>query len=156
MLKKITYIVKDRSFEKFAMMAILGSSGNAMDIEMHFVCTFWGLRLLKKNYKPKARGMPFPMKGMGAWMFKKRLKKAGIDSLLDLIREAVADGSMKLYPCTTTMDLMKIKREDLLDFVDNDLDTFKEKLKNDKDYLSFATAVESVLGIDVYEIIFLQ
>jgi peroxiredoxin family protein len=117
-LKKINYIVKDRSFEKFAMMAILGSTGSAMDIEMHFFCTFWGLRLLKKNFKPKARGMPFPMKGMGAWMFKKRLKKGGIDSLLDLIKDAVAEGKMKLYPCTTTMDLMKIKREDLLDFVE--------------------------------------
>ena len=73
---------------------------------------------MKKNFKPKARGMPFPMKGMGAWMFKKRLKKGGIDSLLDLIKDAVAEGNMKLYPCTTTMDLMKIKREDLLDFVE--------------------------------------
>ena len=117
-LNKINYIVKDRSFEKFAMMAILGSTGSAMDIQMNFFCTFWGLRLLKKNFKPKARGMPFPMKGMGAWMFKKRLKKGGIDSLLDLIKDAVAEGNMKLYPCTTTMDLMKIKREDLLDFVE--------------------------------------
>jgi peroxiredoxin family protein len=118
MVKKINYIVKDHSFEKFAMMAILGSTGNAMDIEMHFFCTFWGLKLLEKKFKPKARGMPFPMKGMGAWMFKKRLRKGGIDDLWDLIREAVADGSMKLYPCTTTMDLMKIKREDLIDIVE--------------------------------------
>ena len=118
MVKKINYIVKDDSFEKFAMMAILGSTGNAMDIEMHFFCTFWGLKLLKKKFKPKAKGMPFPMKGMGAWMFKKRLKKGGIDDLWDLIRDAVADGSMKLYPCTTTMDLMNIKREDLIDIVE--------------------------------------
>ncbi len=117
-MKKMNYIVKDHSFEKFAMMAILGSSADSMEIEMHFFCTFWGLKLLKKNFKPKARGMPFPMKGMGAWMFKKRLKKGGIDSLLDLIKDAVAEGKMKLYPCTTTMDLMKIKKEDLIDIVE--------------------------------------
>ena len=99
-------------------MTILGTTGNAMDIEMNFFCTFWGLFLLKKNFKPKVAGAPFPFKGIAAKVFKKRLKKTGIDDAWELIREAVADGKMKLYPCTTTMDLMGIKLEDMVDFVE--------------------------------------
>ena len=118
MVKKISFIVKDKSFEKFMMMTILGTTGNAMDIEMHFFFTFWGLYLLKKKFKPKVAGMPFPMKGMGAKIFTKRLKKTGIENPWELIKEAVAEGKMKLYPCTTTMDLMGIKREDMVDFVE--------------------------------------
>lgn len=118
MLKKINFIIKDKSFEKFMMMTILGTTGNAMDIEMNFFCTFWGLFLLKKNFKPKVAGAPFPFKGIAAKVFKKRLKKTGIDDAWGLIKEAVADGKMKLYPCTTTMDLMGIKLEDMVDFVE--------------------------------------
>lgn len=118
MVKKISFIVKDKSFEKFMMMVILGTTGNAMDIEMNFFFTFWGLFLLKKDFKPKVAGAPFPFKGIAAKVFKKRLKKTGIDDAWELIREAVADGKMKLYPCTTTMDLMGIKLEDMVDFVE--------------------------------------
>jgi len=118
LVKKINFIIKDKSFEKFMMMTILGTTGNAMDIEMNFFCTFWGLFLLKKNFKPKVAGAPFPFKGIAAKVFKKRLKKTGIDDAWELIKEAVADGKMKLYPCTTTMDLMGIKLEDMVDFVE--------------------------------------
>ena len=116
--KKINFIVSDKSFEKFMMMVILGTTGNAMDVEMNFFCTFWGLYLLKKNFKPKVAGAPFPFKGIAAKVFKKRLKKTGIDDAWELIKEAVEDGKMKLYPCTTTMDLMGIKLEDMVDFVE--------------------------------------
>jgi len=119
MVEKINFIVKDKSFEKFMMMTILGTTGAAMDTEMNFFFTFWGLNLLKKSFKPKVAGMPFPMKGMAANMFRKRLKKFGMENPWDLIKEAVEDGKMKLYPCQMTMDLMGIKREELWDFVED-------------------------------------
>lgn len=118
MVETINFIVKDKSFEKFGMMLILGTTGDAMDIKMNFFFTFWGLNLLKKNFKPKAAGMPWPMKGMGAKIFRKRMAKFGIESPWEMIKEAVSNGNMKLYPCQMTMDLMKIKREELLDFVE--------------------------------------
>jgi peroxiredoxin family protein len=114
----INFIVKDKSFEKFAMMAILGSTGDALDTKMNFFFTFWGLNLLKKNFKPKVAGMPTPMKGMGAKIFRKRMKKFGIDDPMQLIKDGVENGNLKLYPCQMTMDLMGIKREELLDWVE--------------------------------------
>ncbi len=113
---KVTFIVSDKSFEKFGMMLILGTTGDAMDYEMNFFFTFWGLFQLKKKFKPKVAGMPFPMKGMAAWMFKKKLAKFGMDDPWGLIKEAVDSGNVKLYPCQMTMDLMGIKREDLIDW----------------------------------------
>jgi peroxiredoxin family protein len=114
----INFIVKDKSFEKFAMMAILGSTGDAMDMKMNFFFTFWGLNLLTKKFKPKVAGMPTPMKGMGAKIFRKRMKKFGIDSPWQLIKDGVESGNLKLYPCQMTMDLMGIKHENIIDFAE--------------------------------------
>jgi len=118
MAETINYIVKDKSFEKFAMMMLLGTTADAMDIKSNFFFTFWGLNLLKKGFKPKVAGMPFPMKGMAAGMFKKRMAKFGIEDPWGMIKEAVANGNMKLYPCQMTMDLMKIKAEDIIDIAE--------------------------------------
>ena len=119
MAEDISFIVKDRSFEKFGMMLILGTTGDAMDVKMNFFFTFWGLYLLKKKFKPKASGMSFPMKGMGGKIFSKRLKKFGMEDPWGMIKEAVENGNMKLYPCQMTMDLMGIKREEMWDFVED-------------------------------------
>jgi len=116
-MKKLNFIVSTNSFEKFMMMVILGTTGTAMDIEMNFFFTFWGLYLLKKKFKPIVQGMSFPMKGMATSMFRKKLKKIGIENPIAMLREAVQGGKMKLIPCSMTMDLMGIKRKDLLDFV---------------------------------------
>lgn len=115
----INYIVKDKSFEKFAMMMLLGTTADAMETKSNFFFTFWGLKLLKKGYKPKVGGMPTPMKGMGAWMFKKRMAKFGIEDPWGMIKDAVENGNMKLFPCQMTMDLMNIKREEMYDFVED-------------------------------------
>ena len=115
----INYIVKDKSFEKFAMMMLLGTTADAMETESNFFFTFWGLKLLTKKHKPKVAGMPFPMKGMAAGMFKKRMAKFGIEDPWGMIKDAIENGNMKLYPCQMTMDLMGIKREDMFDFVED-------------------------------------
>ena len=120
----INYIVSEYNFEKFMMMFILGTTGDAMDIKMNFFFTFWGLFNLKKKAKPRVgkvpwRGIPMPYKRMATWMFKKRLKKFGIDDPLELLKEGVESGNIKLIPCQMTMDLMGIKRKDLYDFVED-------------------------------------
>jgi peroxiredoxin family protein len=120
----ISFIVSDRSFEKFGMMLILGTTGDAMDIKMNFFFTFWGLYLLKKKFRkirktPKSSGMASMMKGMGGKIFSKRLKKFGMEDQWGMIKEAVENGNVKLYPCQMTMDLMGIKREEMWDFVED-------------------------------------
>ncbi len=120
----INYIVSEYNFEKFMMMFILGTTGDAMDVKMNFFFTFWGLFNLKKKSKPRVgkvpwRGIPMPYKRMATGIFKKRLKKFGIEDVKGMLIEAVESGNVKLYPCQMTMDLMGIKREDLYDFVED-------------------------------------
>ncbi|MHA1487015.1 MAG: DsrE/DsrF/DrsH-like family protein [Promethearchaeota archaeon] len=124
MAEDISFIVSDRSFEKFGMMLILGTTGDALDIKMNFFFTFWGLYLLKKKFRkirktPKSSGMASMMKGMGGKIFSKRLKKFGMEDQWGMIKEAVENGNVKLYPCQMTMDLMGIKREEMWDFVED-------------------------------------
>ena len=124
MAEDISFIVSDRSFEKFGMMLILGTTGDAMEIKMNFFFTFWGLYLLKKKFRkirktPKSSGMASMMKGMGGKIFSKRLKKFGMEDQWGMIKEAVENGNVKLYPCQMTMDLMGIKREEMWDFVED-------------------------------------
>jgi len=124
MTEDISFIVSDRSFEKFGMMLILGTTGDAMEIKMNFFFTFWGLYLLKKKFRkirktPKSSGMASMMKGMGGKIFSKRLKKFGMEDQWGMIKEAVENGNVKLYPCQMTMDLMGIKREEMWDFVED-------------------------------------
>ncbi len=115
-MKKMAFIVGSNSFEKMMMPFIISQTAEAMDIEVHIFYTFWGLKLLKKGQADKAKvaGMPFPMKGMAAWMFKKKLKKLGTSNPSELIREITEDGNVHLYACNMTMDLMGIEKEDLI------------------------------------------
>ncbi len=117
-MQKVCFIVSTQDFETAMKMMILGTTGAAMDTEMHFFFTFWGLNLLKKNFKPKVAGMPVPMKRMAAGMFKAKMKKLGIEDPWGMIKDAVKDGKMKLYPCLMTMELMGIKKEQMWDFVE--------------------------------------
>ena len=119
MAETINYIVKDKSFEKFAMMMLLGTTADAMETKSNFFFTFWGLNLLVKKNKPKVAGMPWPMKGMGAKIFGKRMAKFGIEDPWGMIKDAIDNGNMKLYPCQMTMDLMGIKREEMFEFVED-------------------------------------
>jgi len=119
MAEDISFIVSDRSFEKFGMALILGTTGDAMDVKMNFFFTFWGLHLLKRKFKPKSAGMFTGMKGMGGMMFRKKLAGFGMEDPWGMIKDAVENGNMKLYPCQMTMDLMNIKKEEMWDFVED-------------------------------------
>ncbi len=57
------------------------------------------------------------MAGMGAAMIKGIMKKKNVASLPELIASAQASG-VRLVACSMSMDLMGIKREELIDGVD--------------------------------------
>ncbi len=115
-MKKMAFIVGSKSFEKMMMPFIIAQTAEAMDVEVHIFYTFWGLELLKKGKadKTKVAGMPFPMKGMAAWMFKKKLNNFGTPNPSKLIKELVEGGMVHLWACNMTMELMGVKKEDLI------------------------------------------
>ena len=98
--------------------------------------TFWGLNAIKKEQKPKVRkdifgkmfGMMLPsdsrklklskmnMGGIGSKMMRYVMKQKGVDSLESLRQQAIANG-VEFIACQMSMEVMGIKREELLDCV---------------------------------------
>lgn len=111
-----------------------GSAAMGRDVNMFF--TFWGLNILrqakkvqvKKNIIEKMFGFMMPrgsrklgiskmnMLGMGPIMIRKVMKHKNISSLEELIRSAQENG-VKITACSMSMDVMGIKKEELIDDV---------------------------------------
>ena len=139
MPEKLNFIVSENSFEKFMMHVILGTTGSALDMKMNFFFTFWGLELLKKKFKPKVAGMPFPMKGIAAKMFRKKLKSFGYEDVWEMVKDGVEEGNIRLIPCGMSMDLMGIEKEELHDFVEEPVGAAK--------FLSMADGAHSIISL---------
>jgi len=113
---------------------ILATTAVAMDIETSIFFTFYGLDIINKhknhNLKVAPVGnpaMPVPvpniigmlpgMTAMATSMMKSWMGKVNVPSipeLLDLAKEA----DVRLIACQMTMDVMGIKKEDLIDGLD--------------------------------------
>lgn len=56
------------------------------------------------------------MAGAGSWMMRLIMKRKHIDSLESLITQATENG-VEMIACTMSMDVMGVKKEELLDTV---------------------------------------
>ncbi|MDD4832505.1 MAG: DsrE/DsrF/DrsH-like family protein [Clostridia bacterium] len=115
-----------------SMIIAQGAAAQGKDVTMFF--TFWGLNALRKDNKVKVKknaiekmfGAMMPrganrlplsnmnMAGMGSKMIKGIMKKKHVDSLPEMIVKAQAAG-VKMIACTMSMDLMGIKKEELIE-----------------------------------------
>ncbi len=111
-----------------------GAASTGKKVTMFF--TFWGLNVIKKRQKPsvskdifgKMFGWMLPahsgklklskmnMGGAGSWMMRLIMKKKHIDSLESLIAQAAENG-VEMIACTMSMDVMGVKKEELMDNV---------------------------------------
>jgi peroxiredoxin family protein len=132
---KITIIAWDGHLDRVWPTLILSSTAAASGMEVSVFFTFWGLfplvkperrRKTGKDWMTKALGAMNPgstqkaklsrynFAGMGPWMLGKvaeNYKTPHPTELLELSREM----GVRLIPCQMTMDLMGVKREDLID-----------------------------------------
>ena len=133
-MKKATIVVISGDFDKlFAAFSIATSAAATnMDVTMFF--TFWGLRALKKNVRTgkglfgrmmgfieggdinKANPSKYGFLGLGRWMFKKMMKSKNVAGLVEL-RQLAIDLGVKMYSCQTSMAVMEIDNEKLIDEV---------------------------------------
>jgi peroxiredoxin family protein len=114
--KKMAIIVHSGSLDKLYPVFMLSSTGSAMDVETHLFFTFWGLNALKKGGLESA-GLPGLMT-VGTGMMKDRIKNAKVPTLIDLLAMCRKMGNVKIYACSTTMEIMDVKKEDLIPEVD--------------------------------------
>lgn len=120
----------DRALASFVIANGAAASGKKVSIFF----TFWGLNVIKKAKKPpvqkdflgKMFGMMLPssskklglsqmnMVGMGSKMMRFIMKSKNIDSLESLMQQA-KDSGVEFIACSMSMDVMGIKKEELLD-----------------------------------------
>ncbi len=108
--KKVSMVVAEGSFDKAMMPFIVGTTAASMGMEVHIFFTFFGLQLLKKGKKPKLPGMMRPFTGM----LLKKMKKLKIPDFEELKQQAI-DLGVHLYACSTSMTMMGIGKEDLIE-----------------------------------------
>ncbi len=114
MSEKATIIVHSGDMDKVYSALIIGNGALAMGMEASLYFTFWGLQRLKKGGLEKGPLSKMNMLGLGKWMVKRRMKKAGVASMEKLLQDFKELGG-KILACDMTMEIMGIKKEDLRD-----------------------------------------
>lgn len=134
--KNKTIICFSDNLDRAIATFILANGAAATGSKVSIFFTFWGLNIIKKKNGPAikktftekmfARMLPksshslalskMNMMGMGSKMIRSIMKKKNIDSLESLIRQAM-DNGVEFIACQMTMDMMGIKKEELLDGV---------------------------------------
>ncbi|HEY92702.1 MAG TPA: NAD(FAD)-dependent dehydrogenase [Dehalococcoidia bacterium] len=112
MADKATIIVHSGDMDKVYSALIIANGGLAMGMEVSLYFTFWGLQRLKKGGLEKGPLSKMNMLGLGKWMVKRKMKKAGVVSLEKMMQDFVELGG-KILACDMTIEIMGIKEEDL-------------------------------------------
>ena len=154
MSKKLAIIASHGSLDAAYPPLILATSALAMDMEAAIFFTFYGLEILKKGNADKLKiapianpAMPMPvpniigmlpgMTAMATGMMNNWMKKANVAKLSELLEMAQEMG-VRLIGCQMTMDVMGIKKEDLIDGIEiGGAATFLEFASEDAIALSF-------------------
>lgn len=131
-----TFVVFSQDLDKALASFVLANGAAASGKKVTLFFTFWGLNTIKKTKKPKVKkdimgkmfGMMLPssrlklklsklnMLGMGTLMMRFRMKQVKVDSLENMIQQAIEAG-VNLVACQMSMDVMGVKKEELLDEV---------------------------------------
>lgn len=131
-----TIVVFSGDLDRALASFIIANGAASMGRKVTMFFTFWGLNILRNPDAPKLNkpfmdkmfGGMMPkgttklklsklnMGGMGTAMMKKVMKDKNVDSLEILIKQALSNG-VKLVACTMSMDIMGIKKEELIEGV---------------------------------------
>ena len=131
-----TMVVFSGDLDRAIASFIIANGAAAMGRKVTMFFTFWGLNILRKSDKVRVKkdlfasmfGMMMPrgasrlplskmnMAGLGPRMIKFIMRKKNVSPLEDLIRQAAANG-INMVACSMSMDIMGIKKEELIDGV---------------------------------------
>lgn len=131
-----TIVVFSNDLDKALAAFIIANGAKASGYDVTLFFTFWGLNILrkenvnvKKSFIDKMFGFMMPkgadkltlskmnMGGFGSMMMKWVMKNKNISTLKELITQAQANG-VKFIACQMSMDVMGIKKEELIDGVE--------------------------------------
>lgn len=112
---------------------MIATTAATMGKDVHMFFTFWGLQAVSKEKVGSLKvspvgnpGMPMPnilgmipgMTAMATSMMNGKMKKVKVPSIPDLFKLA-KDLGVKLHACSTTMDVMGVPKESLIEEIDD-------------------------------------
>lgn len=132
-----TIVVFSEDLDKAIAAFIIAQGAASMGKKVSLFFTFWGLNILRKPKKVRVKktfiekmfGAMMPrgtkklpiskmnMLGMGPKMIKSIMKKKNVDALEEMIKSAM-DLGVKITACAMSMDIMGIKKEELIDGIE--------------------------------------
>lgn len=108
--KKIALVLSEKKLDKVMASFMLAVTARASGMEARMFFTFWGLAVLKKAFNPKLGGMM----SLFTPMMERKMKKLKIATFVEL-REQAQQLGVEFYACSTTLELMGVKKGDLID-----------------------------------------
>ncbi|MBI4302140.1 MAG: DsrE/DsrF/DrsH-like family protein [Chloroflexi bacterium] len=132
--KRLAIIASKGTLDMAYPPLILATSAVAMDMEVAIFFTFYGLDILKKKktnslkVAPLANpAMPMPvpnilgaipgMTAIATMMMKRMMGKQKMPTIAQML-DMAQKGGVRLIGCTTTMGVMGVKKEDLIEGVE--------------------------------------
>ena len=133
--KKATIVLFSGDFDKVFAAFTIAISTLAAGMDTTLFVTFWGLKAIQKGNLTgdglfgrmvglMNRGgldvigpSKFNFGGIGRWMFKQMMKNKKV-TMLPEMRQTMIDLGVHFLACKTSMDVMEIKLEDLIDEVE--------------------------------------
>ncbi len=128
-MTKLSIIMFSGTPDKLMPVGVLASTAAALGYEVEIFATFWGLMALKKDAPQIPVSQDYGPMGE---MLMKIMEEKKMPSWLDLLRQAKEMGNVKVYACAQTFDLLGLKKEDLVDVVDDVIGAM-EYLERSKD-----------------------
>ena len=113
-MSKATIIVHSGDMDKVYSALIISNGALAMGMDVSLYFTFWGLMRLKKSGLEKGPLSRMNFLGLGKWIVTRKMKKAKVRSLEDMLQDFKELGG-KIFACDMTMEIMGIRKEDLRD-----------------------------------------
>jgi peroxiredoxin family protein len=132
-VSKLCIILSKGSLDMAYPAFMLANAAAAMGYEVHLFFTFWGMNVIDRrkidNLKVSSvgnPGLPLPnifgmlpgMTSMVTGMLKGKMAKQKVPTIRELVKTA-KDLGIKLHACSTTMDVMGLKKEDFIPEVDD-------------------------------------
>lgn len=130
---KLVIVCSKGSLDMAYPPLMLATTAAAMGMEVHLYFTFWGMNMITKKTidslkispvgnpalpMPNILGMIPGMSSMVTSMMQKKMTKMKMPTIREMIATA-KEGGVKFHACSPSMNMMGLKREDLIPEVDD-------------------------------------
>ncbi len=115
LLAKISIIVASDKLDKLYPAITLAGTAAVSGWEAELFFTFWGLLALRKGYEPSEVSLDYQEYG---GKLAEAFASGSLPSWKNIIAQGKATGKLKVYACSTTLELLGLDEKVLETFVD--------------------------------------